>query len=164
MERRTVSLQKIQCPECSVGLKSAAGFKIGQTVCCRKCETYFVVEEPAEDEEPEEEEKPKPKTATKKAVKAAVNEDEDDEEDERPKKKKKKRAADAGDEGWSYKNSPVRFVVISVLVAVLLVLAYFLYEKKKKEREDAAAYPATNTSATADRWVCARFAASRAGA
>lgn len=123
-----MSLLRIKCPECGAGLKSAAGFQIGQSVCCPKCETYFAVEEPAEEVR-----------AAKKAVKAAVADvaDEDD-EDERPRKKKKGRGAAGGD---SYKNSPLRFIILGILILILLVLAYFLYEKKKREREQEAARP-----------------------
>lgn len=133
-----MSLQKINCPECGAGLKSAAGFKVGKTVNCPKCETPFVVEDPDE-ADPEEEERPKP--AAKKAVKAIVA-DEEEEEDERPKKKKKKKRAVEDDEERSYKNSPLRFIILGVLVLVMLVLAYFLYQKKKNEAAAAAADPA----------------------
>ncbi len=136
-----MGLLKIKCPECNAGLKSATGFTPGQTVCCPKCETYFAVEEPAEDEDEDE---PKTKTKTgkgkekdapaKKAVKAAVADDADDEEeeDEKPKKKKKKRAADDDDER-SYKKSPIRFVILGILVLVLIGLGVMLYLKKQRE-------------------------------
>ena len=136
-----MGLLKIKCPECNAGLKSATGFTPGQTVCCPKCETYFAVEEPAEDEDEDE---PKAKTKTgkgkekdapaKKAVKAAVADDADDEEeeDEKPKKKKKKRAADDDDER-SYKKSPIRFVILGILVLVLIGLGVMLYLKKQRE-------------------------------
>ena len=130
-----MALLKIKCPECSAGLKSAAGFTPGQTVCCPKCETYFAVEEPDGDEP----------RAGKKPVKAAVSDDdEDDDEDHKPRKKKKKaRAYDEDEDGErSYKKSPLRFVILGVLVVVMLVLAYFLYDKKKKEREAADGTPA----------------------
>lgn len=136
-----MGLLKIKCPECNAGLKSATGFTPGQTVCCPKCETYFAVEEPAEDEDEDE---PKAKTKTgkgkekdapaKKAVKAAVADDADDEEeeDEKPKKKKKKRAADDDDER-SYKKSPIRFVILGILVLVLIGLGVMLYLQNQRE-------------------------------
>lgn len=133
-----MSLQKINCPECGAGLKSAAGFKVGKTVNCPKCETPFVVEDPDE-AEPEEEARPKP---AKKAVKAVVADEEDEEEEERPKKKKKKKRAAEDDEERSYKNSPLRFVILGVLVLVMLVLGFMLYQKRKNEGEAVAVEPA----------------------
>ena len=128
-----MALLKITCPECNAGLKSAKGFAVGQTVSCPKCETYFTVEEPEEDEDDA------PLPPKKKAMKAAVADD--DEEDEKPKKKKKKKARD-DDAERSYKNSPLRYAVLGILVVIMLVLAYFLYDKKKKEKESADATPA----------------------
>lgn len=141
-----VALLKIKCPECGAGLKSPTGFTVGQTVCCPKCETYFPVEEPEEEaEEAPKKSAPaggKPAPA-KKPVKAAADEDEDEEEDEEeaPKKKKKKKRRDDDDEdgGRSYKNSPLRFIILGILIIIMLVLGYMLYEKKKKEKEDNAA-------------------------
>ena len=114
-----MSLLKIKCPECRAGLKSAAGFTPGQTVCCPKCETYFAVEEPT-DEEPAA-------AKPRKAVRAAAADDDEDE----PRKKRKKPRDDEDDafEERSYKNSPLRYAILGVLVVVMLVLGYFLYEK-----------------------------------
>ncbi|MBP3960508.1 hypothetical protein J8F10_35230 [Gemmata sp. G18] len=145
-----MGLLKIKCPECNAGLKSAAGFTVGQTVCCPKCETYFAVEEP---EAKFEEVITKPATgksagttAGKKAVRAAAVDD-DDEEDEKPRKKKRKRDDDDDEEGeHSYKNSPIRFVILGVLIVVMLVLAYFLYDKKRKENKDSEVTTKGNTS------------------
>lgn len=141
-------MNRLPCPECKAVLKSSSGFSVGQSVCCPKCETYFVVEEEAEDEVTEETNKLKKKTqpgkattAGKKPVKASsYSDDEDDEEYERPKKKKKKKRRDDDDdedEGGSYKNSPLRFAILGLLVIVMLVLAYFLYDKWKKGKEAA---------------------------
>lgn len=129
-----MALLKIKCPECRAGLKSATGFAVGQTVCCPKCETYFAVEEPED-----EDEAPRTGKPAKKAVRAAVAEELPDDEDEEPRKKRKKRRDDDEDEERSYKNSPLRYVILGVLIAVMLVLGYLLYEKKKSEREDSAA-------------------------
>jgi hypothetical protein len=157
-----MALNKIPCPECSAGLKSASGFTVGQTVCCPKCETYFKVEEPAEDnEDAEENDRPKKGKASspsiktkaasaKKPIKAATisdddddeDEDDDDDEDNRPKKKKKKkkrRDDDDDDEERSYKNSPLRYALLGILVIVMLVLGYFLYQKYKKEHTEETA-------------------------
>lgn len=136
-----MALTRISCPECGAALKSPTGFTPGQTVCCPKCETYFSVEEPADGGEEEKPKKGKPapaKAAAKKPVKAAVSDDED-EEDEKPKKKKKKKAADEDEEDWSYKNSWIRYAVLGVLLIVLAVLGYMLWDKKQKEKDNAAA-------------------------
>ncbi len=158
-----MALNKIPCPECGAGLKSSSGFTIGQTVCCPKCETYFKVEEPEEEiAELEEEVHPKKAKASdssikaktgKKPIKAATIADEDDEDEEekeeddfRPKKKKKKQRRDDDEEDErSYKHSPLRFAILGVLVIVMLVLGYFLYDKKKKEREDNKETTSTET-------------------
>jgi hypothetical protein len=144
-----MAMNRIPCPECGASLKSPTGFAAGQTVCCPKCEAYFAVEEPAEESEATEETnklkkaKPQPTKATtagRKPLKAATlpDDDEDDEEEEQPKKKKKKkkRQDDDDDDKPSYKNSPLRFVVLAVLVVTMLVLGYFLYDKRAKERAD----------------------------
>ena len=135
-----MALLKTRCPECNAGLKSPTGFAVGQTVCCPKCETYFAVEEP-EGEEPKKapagaKGKATDAPAAKKTLKATVADDnDDDDDDDAPKKKKKKKVSyDEDEEGTrSYKNSPLRFVVLGVLVVVMLVMGYFLYDKRKKE-------------------------------
>ncbi len=147
-----MALHRISCPECKTGLKSASGFTPGKTVLCPKCESYFVVEEPAEPAEPEEpkrtanppssKDKPAPVKPVKKTVKAAAVAEDDD--DDRPKKKKKKHDDEAE---WSYRNSPLRYAVLGVLLVVMGVLGYMLYEKKKREAEDTADNkPDTNNS------------------
>ncbi len=144
-----MALLKLKCPECNAGLKSATGFTVGQTVCCPKCETYFAVEEPIEEEE--EEEKPskgKEKTAPagKKPVKAAAT---DDEDEPKPKKKKKKKAStDEDEESGSYKKSPIRFVILGVLLLVMIVLGVMLFLKKRNE---AAAEKPRNEEAAAQK-------------
>ncbi len=144
-----MGLPKIKCPECNAGLKSAAGFTVGQTVCCPKCETYFTVEEPEDDfEEPRPAAKSKGAPAGKKPVRAATADN--DEEDEKPRKKRRRVDDEEGDER-SYKNSPVRFVILGVLIVVMLVLAYFLYEKKRKESEAAATPGSLKPMEVADR-------------
>lgn len=146
-----MGLPKIKCPECNAGLKSAAGFTVGQTVCCPKCETYFTVEEPEDDfEAPRPAAKSKGAPAGKKPVRAAAVNDDEDDEDEKP-RKKKRRVDDEGDDERAYKNSPVRFVILGVLIVVMLVLAYFLYEKKRKESEAAANPGSSKPVEVADR-------------
>jgi uncharacterized Zn finger protein (UPF0148 family) len=104
-----VPLNRITCPECGAGLKSKSGFTPGELVSCPKCETDFTVAEPADEaEEPRKGKKP---------AKAAALPPDDEEEDEK----------------WSYKNSWIRYAILGVLLVVLGVLGYMLYEKKKKE-------------------------------
>lgn len=124
-------LNRIACPECGAGLKSASGFDPGDTVSCPKCETDFVVPEPEPDEVPK-----KGKAAGKKPVRAAASD-----EDERPKKKKKKKAGDEDEDEWSYKNSWIRYAILGVLLVVLAVLGYMLYKKRQADAQ-AAAFPA----------------------
>jgi uncharacterized Zn finger protein (UPF0148 family) len=138
-----VAITRIECPECGAGLKSPSGFKAGQSVACPKCETYFTVDEP---EEVEDEEEP-PKT---KPVKAAAATDDDDADEKPRKKKKKKRRDDEDDEEKSYKNSPLRYVVLGVLVIVMIVLGIMLILKKKGEREEANAAPAAEQPANTE--------------
>jgi hypothetical protein len=42
---------------------------------------------------------------------------------------------------WSYRQSTLRYVVLGVLLVVMCVLGYKLYDKKMKERQEAAAEP-----------------------
>lgn len=133
-----MALNRVACPECGAGLKSASGFEPGQSVCCPKCETYFVVEQPEEADEAEEPKKGKPAAAKaavggKKPLKASAAPAEDDADEDQPRKKKKK---NADDEEWSYKNSWIRYAVLGVLLVVMGVLGYMLYDKKQRENAD----------------------------
>lgn len=134
-------LNRIACPECGAGLKSKTGFTPGETVCCPKCETYFSVEEPQDGDEEEKPTKDRAaaKGGAKKPVRAAAADD--DEDEGKPKKKKKKRDDDdeADEEEWSYKNSWIRYAVLGVLLIVLAVLGYLLYEKRQREADANAA-------------------------
>jgi uncharacterized Zn finger protein (UPF0148 family) len=137
-----VPLMRITCPECGAGLKSSAGFKVGQTITCPKCETEFEVEQPAP-EPVRPSKKAAPSAALKKPARpvvAAVEDDED--EDDRPRKKKKKKKRDEEAEEWSYKNSWIRYAVLGVLLVILGVLAYMLYQKQQREKENTQGPPA----------------------
>lgn len=134
-----MSLTRITCPECGVGLKSPTGFTVGETVHCKKCETYFAVEEPGDEAaDADRPQKARPaaptpgKAGTKKPLRAAAD---DEDENDAPKARKKKRADDTEK---SYKTSPLRFVILGGLLVVLGVLGFMLYQKKQKEKEDAA--------------------------
>jgi uncharacterized Zn finger protein (UPF0148 family) len=120
----TVALNRVACPECGAGLKSPTGFNVGQTVCCPKCESYFVVEKPEESDG---------EVGKKKPLKASSSRDDDDDYDQ-PKKKRKNRDEDVS----SYKNSPIRYIILGVLIIAMCVLGYMLYEKKQREGRDTA--------------------------
>jgi uncharacterized Zn finger protein (UPF0148 family) len=106
-------------------------------VNCPKCETTFAVEAPEDEGEDE------PAAVRSKPARATAADDEDD----RPRKKKKKKRCD--DEGRSYKNSPLRLVVIGVLLVVLVGLAYLLHKKWQREAQDTHAPPAAPPAAVA---------------
>lgn len=58
----------------------------------------------------------------------------DDEDEDRPRKKAHRR--DTSPSGWSnYKKSPVRFIVLGLLLAVMMVMGYMLYLKKQREQK-----------------------------
>ena len=144
-------LNRIECPSCGAGLKSTAGFAVGQKIRCPKCQVPFAVEEPADaadDVAPPPPPKPAarpPAAPAKKPVKAvAAVADDNDDEDDRPRKKKRPARDDEDDDRprkkkkGGYKTSPVRFLILGVLLVALGVLGYMLYDKKQKEKADAA--------------------------
>lgn len=104
-----MAITRVACPECRAGLKSPTGFTVGQTVCCPKCETYFAVE-------------------------TQRGGPDDDSDADQPRKKHQ----DTDEKEWSYKNSWMRYTVLGVLLIVLAVLGYMLYDKKMKESKDNA--------------------------
>ena len=69
--------------------------------------------------------------------------DDDDDYETKPKKKKKKASRRDDDDEKSYKNSPLRFVILGVLVLIMLVGGFFLIRKIMAERAaNAAVHPA----------------------
>jgi hypothetical protein len=143
-----VAILRAVCPECGAGLKCSdpAGFTVGEKIDCPKCESRFAVRTPAR---PREEEEDRPR---KKAVKASVAEDADEEDDrprkkkrrrdeeeddDRPRKKKRRRDDDERTGFQKYRSSPVRFIILGVLILVMLVLAFFLYQKWQREKANA---------------------------
>lgn len=144
-------IAKATCPECGAKLSSPDGFEIGEEVECPKCDAEFQVRAPKtaakpkvidDDEDEDEDERPKPK-AKKPVKRKPVDEDDDDDEDEdeRPKKKRKKGSRRDDDEK-SYKNSPLRFIILGVLVLIMLVGGFFLVKKILADRAAAGHQPA----------------------
>lgn len=65
--------------------------------------------------------------------------DDDEDDDDRPRKKKKKRKS--GGDGGGYSNSPIRYVVLGVLVLIMLVLGVMLIIKKLNEQNQDSRLP-----------------------
>ena len=138
------ALMRVTCPECGAGLKAddPAGFEVGQTLECPKCDTYFAVEAP------------KASTVAvarpvAKAKKPAIVAEEDDEDDiDRPRKKRRRDYDDEDEDrprkkgkseegGYTrYRKSPIRFIVLGVLIIVLIVMAVLLKMKWDREKQD----------------------------
>ncbi len=126
-----MTIAKTVCPECGAKISSPDGFDLGEMVECPKCETEFKVRAPKPAAVPVKPAKPK--------VVADAADDEDYEDDEpKPKKKKQGSRRDSDDGEKSYKNSPLRFVILGVLVLVMLVGGFFLVKKILAERAAAA--------------------------
>ncbi len=104
-----MAINRIGCPECGAWLKSTAGFTLGQSISCPKCETDFTVEDPGLEVEEA------PVRGGKKGSRAA--------------------AIDDGEQ-WSYRNSWIRFAVLGVLLVTLGVLGYLYYEKQQGQNKD----------------------------
>lgn len=149
-----MAIEFATCPECRTTLKSTrpAGFPAGEPLECPKCGTYFAAEAvtaakpvaakpvatKARAVEVDDDEEDRPRK--KKAKVRAVEDDDDDDLDEPPRKKgKKSKKRDEGER--SYKSSPLRFIILGILVVIMLVLAVFLYLKWQREKEDNAAAP-----------------------
>jgi hypothetical protein len=156
-----VPIPRATCPECHATLSSPNGFTLGQVIICPKCDTYFDVTAPkpvaAAPAQPtakpaakkpavvveDENDPPRPK---KKAAVRVDEEDEDDrprkkprrrdedDEDNRPRSKKKKKSVESG----SYRTSPIRFIILGILVLIMVILGVMLYLKKKAEQENSA--------------------------
>jgi uncharacterized Zn finger protein (UPF0148 family) len=161
-----VPINRTECPECGAGLKSAAGFKVGQTIACPKCETYFQVSEPDEDEAPAKTKslaKTAPLTTKKMAVKPAAVDDEDekaekaaktekmrsrDDDDDRPKKKrrdddedddrpkKKKKKKKRDDEEEGGFSYSKSWIRLAVLGVLLTVLGVLGYMLYEKNKKE----------------------------
>lgn len=134
------TILRVTCPECGAGLKAddPAGFEVGQALECPKCDTYFEVETPRAAAVA------KPVAKAKKPVVVVEDDDDDerprnkrrrdydDEEEDRPRKKRKSEAG-----GYArYRKSPIRFIILGVLIVVLIVMAVLLKMKWDREKQD----------------------------
>jgi hypothetical protein len=84
----------------------------------------------------EEDDEPRPRK--KKPAKGIRARDDEDDSDDRPRKKKKGRRRDEEPHSlyWRLRrNVAVRVITLVILLGILAVLAYLLYEKKRAERE-----------------------------
>ena len=106
-------LHRVACPECGAEVESSPGFTPGQIVSCTKCRTEFTVEDAIGD------------GPSGRPAHAAGGIDEYPSQSDRAKE-------------WSYQNSWLRFAVLGVLLTVLVVLGYMLYQKRMKERDETA--------------------------
>lgn len=124
-----MALTRVECPNCQAGLKSSAGFTVGQKIRCPKCQTVFVVPEELDqlDELPDNAAQPPATSAQKRRVNTA-DDDQGDDVPSRPKKSRKKRKTSG------YRNSPLRFAILGGLLIVLAVLSVMLYQKKQREK------------------------------
>ena len=142
--------QPIACPECQEEFVVKAG-KNSSLPPRKPVRAASVAVDDDDDVAPS-----KPKAKSKPAVviddeddeevvrpkkRARVEVDDDDEDEDRPVRVKKsksgknkgKRRGGGDDEKKSYKNSPIRFVILGLLLVVLAVMVYFLYIKKSDE-------------------------------
>ncbi len=133
-----MTIAKATCPECGAKLSRPDGFDLGEVVECPKCVAEFKVRAPKPAAAPVKSAKPK--------VVADAEDDEDYEDDEPKKKKKNGSRRDSDDEDKSYKNSPLRFVILGVLVLVMLVGGFFLVKKILAERAANAGLQPAGTS------------------
>lgn len=129
-----MAILRVTCPECDAALTSKTGFTAGKEITCPRCDAEFEVTAP--------------KVASAKPV-AKKSSAVDDDENDRPQKRKRSREEDEDDEddrprkrkkgSGGYKTSPLRFVVLGILVLVMLGLGVALIMKMMKDREDAKA-------------------------
>ena len=157
-------VHQITCPHCGSELKSKAGIPEGQTIPCPKCKKKFAVRAADEDEVVEDfdDDEPPPRKgargrravdddpteedeAARPARRKGRRNDDDTEEQPRPRNKKRKRRVVEDEEEGLYTrlkhNVWVRVITLAVLLGILAVLAYLLYEKKKAEENAAAPGP-----------------------
>ncbi len=125
---------KATCPECGAKLSSPDGFDVGEEVECPKCETGFKVRAP------------KPAAVPAKPKVVDDNDNDEDYEEPRPKKRKKKGSRRDDNDEKSYKSSPLRFIILGVLVLVMLVGGFFLVRKIMAERAANAGHQPVGVS------------------
>ena len=136
----------VPCPKCEayftvpktkiVPMPGAAKAAPAKPVAAVVAKPKVVVEAEAVDDD-EDFVPPPPKKKPVVVVEDDEDEEDEDEEEEKPKKKKKsgsgggkKKKKKKKDDEKSFKNSPLRYAILGVLVLVMLVGGYFLYKKE----------------------------------
>lgn len=157
-------VHEITCPKCRSSMKSKAGIEAGKLIGCPKCQHKFKVAAPVdeadivedfetEDPPPRKKAPPPPKARANpvrrddddderpsKSKKAARRrDDDDDDEEDAPRPRKKRKRARDDEEMSAYgklkSNVLVRVITLGVLLTILAVLGYMLYEKRMAEKE-----------------------------
>lgn len=133
-------ITRVECPSCGAVLRSTSpqGFVPSTPVSCPKCKQWFAATAPAPpSSSPSRRVRDEDGPPSRKRTRPR-RDDDDDDYDDRPRKKsrkgKKKKTKDVVE---SYKMSPVRAIVIAVLIAVLGIMAFMLKKKWDKDAETA---------------------------
>ncbi len=124
-------LNRVVCPSCETVLKSAVGFNAGQPVHCPHCESNFAAEKPELEN--------KPRAGVKKSPRVIVVEGDGMDAEAEPSRNRdgtKKRKTKSS---RPYRSSPLRFVMIALLLSVLGLLSYKLYLKWQREKDSTKA-------------------------
>lgn len=108
-----MTIPRTSCPECNAGLKCTdpAGFAPGEPLECPKCGATLAIEGAAAGP-----------VAARPATRPRLIEDDEDEADDRPRRRTAKKPASAG-------YVVMRVAVLGVLLVILCVLGYLLYQK-----------------------------------
>jgi hypothetical protein len=116
-----VAIHKTNCPKCSVGFTSKAGFAVGEVIRCPKCGTNFAIQQPATEKAQTTRAKaPATNTKAKKVAKVANPEPETE------------------DEPTPRKSSVVGYLVVGLLGIVVGIGGYMLYERQHRDRQETA--------------------------
>ena len=141
-------LHQITCPKCGASLTSKAGVPEGRQLNCPKCQNRFAAEAPpveAEIVDEVDEAALRRKTSSSTERRNRQDEartpcrrrplDDDEEPEERPHKRKKKREQEKGTYQKLKGNIWVRVVTLTVLLSIMAVLGYMLYQKIQRDND-----------------------------
>jgi len=146
---RFMLLHQITCPKCGASLTSKTGVPEGRQLNCPKCQSRFTAEAPpveaevVEDEVDEAPRQPKKRPSTERRTRDAKPRtargkqpvEDDEEPEERPRRRKKKREPEKGTYQKLKGNVWVRVVTLTVLLSIMAVLGYMLYQKIQRDNE-----------------------------